>query len=231
MPAGIIRCSGCFMAARCWPDAAAPACEATVSRGPVLRAGQSAWTPTTAFEGPCLVRSGCLKIQAVDAGGSERITGFALPGDIVGLESIGSRRHVDEAVAVTDTMLCRLDWPPQGDDTAAQARLATQLLERMGRQLRERVVVRHDAGPQQAVASFLRWLAGRIGRPEGATGAGQLAYELPMTRREIGLYLGLAEETVCRTLRRLELAGAAQITRRHVVLQPHAVAPAAAAAL
>lgn len=216
------------MQPRCWPDTAGHDCEASVARGPVLRAGARAWTTSSAFEGPCLVRSGCLKIQAVDPGGSERITEFALPGDIIGLESLGSRRHIDEAVAVTDTMLCRLDWPPQGDDAAAQARLATQLLERVGRQLRERVVVRHDAGPQQAVASFLRWLGGRIGRPAGEAGAGSIAYELPMTRREIGLYLGLAEETVCRTLRRLELAGEARIARRRIVLQPHGAVPAAA---
>lgn len=220
------------MAARCWPDEAAPDCEATVSRGPVLRAGQRAWTTATAFDGPCLVRSGCLKVQAVDPGGSERITEFALPGDIVGLESLGAARHVDEAIAVADTMLCRLEWPPQGEDAAAQGRLATQLLERIGRQLRERMVIRHDAGPQQAVSSFLRWLGGRIGRPEGETGEGRVAYELPMTRREIGLYLGLAEETVCRTLRRLEQGGDARITRRRVVLQqPRAARLAVAAAL
>ena len=49
-----------------------------------------------------------------------------------------------------------------------------------------------------------------------ATDSAATVYELPMTRAEIGNFLGLSMETASRLISRLPAAGAISIERRHV---------------
>ena len=71
-------------------------------------------------------------------------------------------------------------------------------------------------------------LARRIGRRADSSGHAAIALRLPMSRREIGQYLGYAEETVCRSLRRLQRRGPVQVRGRELQLPSEEVAELAA---
>src|SRR3546814_12972175 len=57
------------------------------------------------------MRYGSLKTQVQNAGGQMQITGFLLPGEVVGLDSLSDERHNSHAIALEDSEVCviRLD--------------------------------------------------------------------------------------------------------------------------
>ncbi|CAM5212171.1 CRP/FNR family transcriptional regulator OS=Castellaniella defragrans OX=75697 GN=HNR28_000832 PE=4 SV=1 [Castellaniella denitrificans] len=63
------------------------------------------------------LRSGSIKTQIEDANGQVQITGFLLPGEVLGLDGLMSDQQVSHAIALEDSEVCiiRLDemsWRP-----------------------------------------------------------------------------------------------------------------------
>src|SRR5689334_16148338 len=89
------RCTTCPTATACVIQGAeraeierwTAAVEATISLATAGKTLVEAGSPATAIY---TVRAGCLKSFTVDADGTERVRGFYLPGDIVGLDALGS---------------------------------------------------------------------------------------------------------------------------------------------
>jgi CRP/FNR family transcriptional regulator, anaerobic regulatory protein len=143
-----------------------------------------------------VVRSGCLKTFTVDADGNERVRGFHFPGDLVGLDALGSARYPSQAVAVTPAQVCRISKGQLHRLQQTAPALISRLLECVGDSLQQALALSGDYTADQRVAAFLLQMQGRM-----QDGAG---IELPMTRRDIANYLRLATETVCRVLTRFE---------------------------
>ncbi len=142
------------------------------------------------------VRAGCIKSYTIDSQGNEHVRGFHFPGDLVGLEALGKMHAVASAVAVTHSQVCAAPVAQLlhrlGDDT----KLAAHLLHKTRDALELALAFAGEYTADQRVAAFLLLVHARIGSENTLL--------LPMTRREIGSYLRLATETVCRALARFE---------------------------
>ena len=130
------------------------------------------------------------------------------------------------AVALIETMLCKLPWPPPAGDAALQGRL----LRRARVQLRQRARATRLADPDASECSFLQEIATRIGREERVGEHVWIRQRLPMSRLEIGRYLGYAAETACRSMRRLQSNGELEVSRRTLLLKKCLAATASGAA-
>ena len=146
------------------------------------------------------VRAGCLKSFTVDADGNERVRGFYLPGDIVGLDSLGGESFPATVVAVTPSQVCRIPVAAVQQLMAESPSLARRLLDRTSAELAQALTLAGDYSAEQRIAAFLLSMRERLGAERGEL-------RLPMTRRDIANYLRLATETVCRVLARLERQG------------------------
>jgi CRP/FNR family transcriptional regulator, anaerobic regulatory protein len=149
-----------------------------------------------------ITRRGSLKTTALSAEGEERVLGFHLPGELLGLDALGSGLHRCEAVALEETEVCEFGLGQLESSSLDLPQLQRQLLTRMGRS----VALDQDhmamlARPQaiERVAQFVLGLARRLGCQALRGGA----IELPMGRGDIAAYLGLVIETVSRAMRRL----------------------------
>lgn len=158
----------------------------------LMRAGE----PT---EGLFAVRAGCIKSYTIDAQGNEHVRAFHFPGDLVGLDSLGSSRAAANAAPVTPSQVCAVPAAELQRQMATQATLATMLLEKTRRELSQALSLSGEFTADQRVAAFLLQVHARIGSAN--------VLRLPMTRREIGSYLRLATETVSRVLARFEEKG------------------------
>lgn len=173
--------------AACSPSSVMPGRAALFEAGQPLRALYS-------------VRGGCIKTYTVDRQGNEHIRGFHLPGDLVGLDALGGGRTPSAAAAVVPSQVCA---QPIADvrsllfrDPAALQRLT----ETASRELALALAIAGDFNAEQRLAAFLLHMEERLDAHGGAL-------RLPMTRRDIGSYLRLATETVCRTLKAFERKG------------------------
>lgn len=211
-------CGRCHMEKNCWPDDCAAAGGVSVERQPTVRDGTFLWRQGAPLRELMLVRHGCVKIYESAADGSERVLQFALPGDLLGLEALASGRHDSHAIALGDVLLCRIT---DSDDLELKSEgLQRRLLWRASALLRERTRAVRLADPDASLHGFLQELSQRIGRRNDQAHAAGIAVRLPMSRREIGQYLGYAEETVCRSLRRLQRRGLVQVRGRDLQLLP-----------
>lgn len=145
------------------------------------------------------VRAGCIKSYTIDAQGNEHVRGFHFPGDLVGLDALGLQRSPASAAAVTPSQVCAVSVSEIRKRLSNDVDLSAHLLEKTRHELGLALARSGEYTADQRVAAFVLHVHTRIGSGD--------VLRLPMTRREIGSYLRLATETVCRVLARFEQKG------------------------
>jgi len=159
------------------------------------------------------VRAGCIKTFTLDAEGNERVRGFHLAGDVIGLDALTQDRYPMHAVAVAPTQVCQVSRNELRQFATLTPALMNHLVESLSHSLRSALSLAGDHSAEQRVAAFLLQMHSRLtplpGRP----------LRLPMGRRDIANYLRLATETVCRVLTRFEQAGHVAVHDREIMLR------------
>lgn len=159
------------------------------------------------FHAVCAVCRGSVKTCALSDDGGVQIVGFYFPGELVGLGGAGHRQHRYDAVAIERTEVCEV--PVGRLQEAAEASSAFRHL--MLRLLSEEIARGEErlapfVGKKSAVARLAAYLLSLGRRLEGyGVPAGSIV--LPMSRNDIGNYLGLAKETVSRLFSRFQQDG------------------------
>ncbi|MDE0853700.1 MAG: helix-turn-helix domain-containing protein [Nevskia sp.] len=142
------------------------------------------------------VRGGCIKAYTVDSEGNERIRGFYLPGDLVGLDGLSEGVCLSTAAAIVPSQVCVAPVSDLKQLMAHQPELAQRMLEQTSRELALALAVGGDYSAEQRLAAFLLHMRARMDSGN--------VLRLPMPQRDVGNYLRLATETVCRTLKSME---------------------------
>ncbi len=158
---------------------------------------------------------GAFKTVVINESGEEHVLGFQLPGELFGLDAVGSGRHRCEAIALEESRVCELPFSTLSHVASQLPGLQRQLLRVMGQsadrdQDHVGVLSRRQAG--ERVALFLVGLVQRFRR----IGHSDMDIQLPMSRDEIARYLGLALETVSRGFSRLHDDGVIEVRGRRV---------------
>ncbi len=162
-----------------------------------------------------VVRSGSIKSYLVTEDGEEQVLGFYLPGDVFGLDTTDSQVRMSSSITLETTSLCRFPHAYLADK-AQGSNLLKITAEQMQRDHNlVLMLARKDADGR--IASFLDDLANRY----WSRGYSASAFLLTMSRQDIGCYLGLAVETVSRTLTRFQDSGILQVNRREVEILDH----------
>ncbi|MBV6272197.1 helix-turn-helix domain-containing protein [Alcaligenaceae bacterium CGII-47] len=161
------------------------------------------------------IRSGSIKTQLEDASGQVQITGFLLPGEILGLDGLMENEHVSHAIALEDSEVCiiRID---EMDQLAPQLpSLQIQLRRLMSKEISRSHQLVMSVGSlrsEQRLAAFLINLSQRL----AALGYSPYEFLLRMSREEIGNFLGLTLETVSRLFSRFAREGLIRVQQREV---------------
>jgi len=163
------------------------------------------------------VRFGTLKTHVTMEDGRSQITGFHLPGEVVGLDGLGEMQHASDATALEDTEVCVMRFQDLQTLSADVPSLQQQFLRLMSKEITQDQVMLLTLGSMRAeerLAAFLVNLSERLSE----RGYSSTEFVLRMSREEIGSYLGLKLETVSRLFSRFAEAGLIQIRQRHVKL-------------
>jgi CRP/FNR family transcriptional regulator len=147
----------------------------------------------------CVVRSGTIKTYQISRDGDEIVTGFHLPGELIGLDAIGNEAHPEFAVALEDSRYCEIpyrEFQKILDESPDLNHLLLKLLSMDMAESRQLMLVINRLDARARVATFLLNLSRRLSR----RGKDGLKFRLAMDRRDIANYLGLTIETVSRTL-------------------------------
>ncbi|MCG8050549.1 MAG: helix-turn-helix domain-containing protein [Candidatus Thiodiazotropha endolucinida] len=183
-------------------------------RQPMQR-GELLFSAKQPFSALFAVKSGSFKAISVDLSGKERVVGFYLPGDLIGAEGIANRVHSFTVRALEESAICRMDLPQMPQSGRGNEMLQGALIHMLG----EEVSINHlvtssliQQNAEQRLAAFILNLSVRC----GMRGLSQYQLGLSMSRSDIASYLGLARETVSRTLTRFQNYGLIGISK-HVL--------------
>jgi len=184
------------------------------SREHVFRAGQ----PRHALY---LVHAGIFKTSVLSEDGREKVTGFRLRGDLLGLDSLDMARYACDAVAldVGEVWELSCDELRQGlpeFQSALTAALAAEIRRDWHWMLTVATLT-----AEQRVVTFLLDLGSRF----GALGFSTRRMTMRMTRADMGNFLGLKLETVVRALSRLQAIGLIRIDGHEIgIVDPDGLA-------
>ncbi len=161
------------------------------------------------------VRSGSVKSYIIDENGDEQVTGFYFPGEIMGFDAIENHKHSCSVVAMETTTYCTLPYNKLNEISQSIPDLQNQLFRLLSREFTKEnqlLLSINRRSAEERIATFLVSLSGRFKR----MGYSECAFNLPMSRQEIGNYLGLTIETVSRFLSRFQSNGLIDINRKEI---------------
>ncbi|WP_342245669.1 fumarate/nitrate reduction transcriptional regulator Fnr [Pseudomonas sp. OTU5201] len=146
------------------------------------------------------LRSGAIKTYLLSADGVEQITGFHLPGELIGLDAIGCDNYPSYSVALETSAVCTIPLHQLEELAGTMPVLRKQLLGIMSREIHaehERHSHSRDSAEQRFAAFLLNFSARYSQRGLSASN-----FVLPMKRCDIGNFLGMTTETVSRLFTR-----------------------------
>lgn len=155
------------------------------------------------FDALYVVRTGAIKTCLTDANGDTSVTGFYFPGDIVGLDGINTGRHTTTAVALDTTSICTLPFAALEKVASQVPDVQRHVFRIMAQEIQKeqrRLLLLSRKSAEQRVAAFLLQLSRHSSQRRLAADS----FKLPMSRMDMGNYLGMAVETLCRIMTRFE---------------------------
>jgi CRP/FNR family transcriptional regulator len=217
-----VACASCCLQGVCLPCdlsrqdlerfGAIAATKRRVARGATLyREGDG-------FEYLYAVRSGAFKTMSVSRHGEEKITGFHLAGELLGLDAISAGRYGYGAVALEDSEVCAMPFAALERLSLTVPALQRQLFRALSGDIsRDQglMLLLGSMSAEQRLAAFLLSLSRRYRR----LGFAAERFILRMTREEIGNYLGLTLETVSRLMSRFQREGLLAVHQREIELR------------
>jgi CRP/FNR family transcriptional regulator len=148
------------------------------------------------------VLEGMLKLSTMTGDGREQIVGIVFPSDFIGRPFGKDSRHT--VTALTDATVCIFRRNAfdtfAGDHPGIEQALLRRTLDELDR-ARRWMLLLGRLSAQARVASILIEMVERLGGEEGNV------VSLPLSRQQMGDLLGLAIETVSRTMTRFKEAG------------------------
>ena len=202
-----VSCGNCSLSELCLPwglkQEDLNELEKIIKRVRPLQRGEYLFHAGDKFQQIYAVRSGALKAYKTTEDGNEQILGFYLPGELLGLDAIDNMEHVCTTVALETSSFCSIPFQRLEDLCHRIPGLQHQMYRLMSRELsteNESLLLLGKKSAEEKIATFLVNLSTRL----HMLGYSATEFRLPMSRQEIGNYLGLTVETVSRIFSRLQ---------------------------
>jgi CRP/FNR family transcriptional regulator len=202
-----VSCGNCRLASICLPLSLESddivQLDEIIQRSKPLQKSQHLYREGDDFESVYAVRSGTLKAYKTTDDGREQVTGFYFPGEILGMDGISNNVHASSAVSLETAAICEIPFTSLEKLSSAMPNLQRHFFQLMSREITEDqqlITLLSKNSADERVASLILSISTRNARRKlSAT-----QFRLPMSRVDIGNYLGLTVETVSRVFGRMQ---------------------------
>lgn len=200
-----VSCSKCRLSAICLPLALETdeivKLDNIVQRGRPLQKNRHIFREGDEFGSVFAVRSGAVKTYSITDSGEEQVTGFYFPGEVVGLDGIGQNRYANSAVSLETAAICEIPFSQIEQLSGHIPNLRRHFFKLLSSEIVEdqrHITLLSKNTAEERLASLLVSISARQAR----RGLSSSAFRLPMSRADIGSFLGLTVETVSRVFSR-----------------------------
>ncbi|NOZ52238.1 MAG: fumarate/nitrate reduction transcriptional regulator Fnr [Gammaproteobacteria bacterium] len=214
-----VACSECSLRSLCLPfgldGEELERLDEIVKRPRPLQRSQRLYHPKDQFRSLYVVRSGSIKTYTTTSTGDQQVTGFHLPGELVGLDGVSTDEYSCTAEALETTSVCELPFFKLETLSGQIHGLQRQLHRLMSKEIIADQQLLLQLGKMSAearVAAFLLSISARLQQ----RGFSATEFNLTMTRTDIGNYLGMAVETVSRQFTNFQEQAFIKASRKHI---------------
>ncbi len=188
--------------------------EELIQQSQSYQEGEFLFRQNDTFQSIYAVRSGMFKSYTIDQEGNERILGFHLPGELVGLDAIYKQSYPSNVTALDTASICTV--PYQGLMGLAEQipSLQHQLLRLLSKEINSVSALTYDISADQRLAAFLWNLSKRYEQ----RGYSSTHFNLSMPRRDIANHLNMAPETISRLFKRMQDNNLVKLNKRELVI-------------
>lgn len=217
-----VSCGDCRLSTICLPISVGiddvDRIDSIVKRGRPLHKGDYLFRTGEPFSSVYAVRSGCLKTLTITDNGEEQVTGFFLPGEVMGLDGIGHSRHTNSAIALETAAVCEIPFTQMTELSLQLPSLQNHFFQLMSREItheQQLVTLLSKNTAEERVASLLLSISSRNQRRQ----LSGTRFRLSMSRADIGSFLGLTVETVSRVFSRLQKLRVIEVDKKEILIE------------
>ncbi len=219
-----VSCGNCRLNSICLPLALESddiaQLDSLIQRSKPLQKSQHLYREGDDFQSVYAVRSGTLKAYRTTDDGREQVTGFYFPGEIVGMDGIANNTHASSAKALETAAVCEIPFSSLERLSAMMPQLQRHFFQLMSHEITEDqqlITLLSKNSADERVAALMLSISGRNARRKlSAT-----QFRLPMSRVDIGNYLGLTVETVSRVFSRMQKIEILRVDNKEIeILDP-----------
>ena len=191
--------------------------DSVVNRRKQLSKNQILFDTNEKFRGIFAVKSGAFKTITHSSNETAQILDFHIPGELIGLDALNAKNYLHRVIASEDSSICEMDLDAliKLDDKFIdfQSSLILALANKVRLDQHQALLISAKTA-EQRLAIFLTGLSSRF--QQHGLPANQ--FKLPIPRKDIANYLGLAAETIVRTFRAIEEKGLIESHARDIRL-------------
>lgn len=216
-----VSCSNCRLSSLCLPISLEleelDQISEVILRNQPLHKGDYLYRSGSPFTSIFAVRAGSIKSTFISEEGEEQITGFYLPGEILGMDGLNDNSYRNSATALETSAICEIPFDKLEELSQQIPSLQRHFFQLMSREItndQQLISLLTKGSAEQRIAALLLSLSSRYQRRQLSS----TEFLLPMSRTELGNYLGLTIETVSRVLSRWQKEGFIHAERRLIKL-------------
>ena len=214
-----ISCGECRMKSLCLPLALeiedVDKLDNIVQRGRPYQKDEYIYRSGDEFYSVYAVRSGAIKAFTVNDEGIEQVTGFYLPGEVFGMDGIAHTNHVSSAMSLETSSVCEIPFHRLEELSIALPTLQRHFFQLMSKEItndQHLLTLLSKNSAEERVATLLISISAR----NAQRNLSGIRFRLPMSRADIGNYLGLTVETVSRVLSRFQKQNLLKVDKKEI---------------
>ncbi|WP_371379071.1 fumarate/nitrate reduction transcriptional regulator Fnr [Thalassotalea aquiviva] len=216
-----IKCQSCSISELCLPfslnESELNLLDDIISRKKPIQKNTQLFKAGESLQTLYAIRSGTFKTFIISESGEEQITGFHLAGDLMGFDALNNKTHPSFAKALETSMVCEIPFEVLDVLSSKIPKLKAQMMNLMSNELHsgnEMLLLLNRKNAEEKLATFLA----SYGRRLGARHLSSTEFCLPMTRSEIGNYIGLTIETISRLMTRFQKEGLIRVENKFITI-------------
>lgn len=217
-----VRCETCNVASLVLPEylgvKEVELFESVVTHCSLVHRGEYIFHSGDPFRSIYVIKSGSIKTYTRKEAGNNQITGFYLPGEMIGLDAIEEGVHHCSSKALETSAVCEIPFDRLEELSSTIPGLQRQMFRLLSKEIFQETSLLTLLGSKNAeerLAGFLLDFSNRFKK----RGFSATDFYLSMSRNDIGSYLALAVETVSRLFTRFQEDGLLQVERKHIQLK------------
>ncbi len=214
-----VSCGDCRLSSICLPISLhiddIDKLDSIIQRSRPLQKGEYLYRSNEAFHSVYAVRSGTIKSVNITNNGEEQVTGFYLPGEILGMDGLAQNHYNNSAIALETSAVCEIPFSRLEELSIQIPKLQRHFFQLMSKEIasdQQLITLLSKNSADERIAALLLSISSRNHQRHLSASE----FRLPMSRTDIGNYLGLTIETVSRVLSRLQKSGVLKVDKKDI---------------